>query len=125
MRFDGKIVVVTGGASGIGLATCQQFAKAGAQVVLTDIDAKKAAVKVEEITAAGGKAVFLELDITNPASVEAALAAAFLGAALRFGLVSAGASTAAGSYWAAWLAVGGLALIGPVVGLPSAPNWRT
>ncbi|MFA7666256.1 MAG: 3-oxoacyl-ACP reductase family protein [Burkholderiaceae bacterium] len=72
MNFDGKIVIVTGGASGIGLATCQQFAKAGAQVVLTDVDAKKGASGAEEIVAAGGKAVFVELDITNPASAEAA-----------------------------------------------------
>lgn len=72
MRFDEKVVVVTGGASGIGLATCQQFAKAGAQVILTDIDAKKGTAGAEEIIATGGKAVFLELDITNPASAEAA-----------------------------------------------------
>ncbi len=72
MRFDEKIVLVTGGASGIGLATCEQFARAGAQVVLTDVDSNKGSAAAEKIGADGGKAAFVEMDITSPASIEAA-----------------------------------------------------
>lgn len=72
MRFDGKTVLVTGGASGIGLATCQEFAKAGAHVILTDINRQQGIAAVEQITASGGKASFIALDITDETSVEAA-----------------------------------------------------
>jgi 2-hydroxycyclohexanecarboxyl-CoA dehydrogenase len=74
MRFDGKIVLVTGGASGIGLAVCQEFAAAGARVVVTDIDAERGADAAGRINAGGGQATFLRLDVTDEASVAAGLA---------------------------------------------------
>jgi 2-hydroxycyclohexanecarboxyl-CoA dehydrogenase len=74
MRFDGKIVLVTGGASGIGLAVCQEFATVGARVIVTDIDSERGAGAAERINAGGGQAAFLKLDVTDEASVAAALA---------------------------------------------------
>ena len=53
MRFDGKAVIVTGGTSGIGLATALRFAAEGANVVVADHDAAKAAQAVEQLHAAG------------------------------------------------------------------------
>jgi len=64
MRLQGKISVVTGGASGIGRATAVSFAREGATVVIVDIDEKKATGVVEEIKQAGGNALALQADIT-------------------------------------------------------------
>lgn len=72
MRFDGKFVLVTGGASGIGLATCQEFARQGAHVIVTDLDPVKGQAAAEGIKAEGQSAQFIAMDITSDASVEAA-----------------------------------------------------
>lgn len=55
MQFDGKVALVTGGATGIGQAAALAFARAGAAVVIGDTDAR-AAGTVEDIRAAGGRA---------------------------------------------------------------------
>jgi 2-hydroxycyclohexanecarboxyl-CoA dehydrogenase len=73
MRFDDKIVLVTGGASGIGLATCQAFAAAGAHVIVSDIDATRGAGALREVSADGGRASFLQLDVTDEASIALAM----------------------------------------------------
>lgn len=49
LRFKDKVVIVTGGNSGIGRATCLKFAKQGAKVVMSDIDEKGAISLSEEI----------------------------------------------------------------------------
>lgn len=64
MRFAGKSVIVTGAASGIGLATAQTFAREGAKVVLADIDGQKA-VKAAE--ALGGLGV--KCDVSSEAEI--------------------------------------------------------
>lgn len=69
MKFDGKIVLVTGGASGIGLATCRSFAVAGGTVVLTDIDAARGEAAANAIAAEGGRATFRQLDVTDAQAV--------------------------------------------------------
>ena len=71
MNFDGKTVLATGGASGIGQATCQAFAKAGARVVLTDLNPTGGESAAAAIRAAGGDCRFLQLDITDRAAAEA------------------------------------------------------
>lgn len=57
MSLDGKVAIVTGSGSGLGLAYAQELAKRGAAVVINDIDAETAQSAVESITTAGGRAV--------------------------------------------------------------------
>ncbi|BAJ33157.1 MULTISPECIES: SDR family oxidoreductase [Kitasatospora] len=57
MDLNGKVAVVTGGGRGLGLAYAKALAAAGAAVVVNDLDAEAAAGAVEEIGAAGGRAV--------------------------------------------------------------------
>lgn len=70
MHIDGKTAVVTGAASGIGLATAQALAKAGAHVFLGDINEDNGQTAAEQIRADGGSAEFLRLDVTDPESIE-------------------------------------------------------
>lgn len=67
--FTGKVAVITGGATGIGRATAVEFAKAGAKVVVGDID-DRAAETVQIITDANGTAEFVKTDVTDDASVK-------------------------------------------------------
>ena len=74
----GKVALVTGAASGMGRATAHLFADEGAHVAVTDLDAAKVQVVVNEITAAGGSAAGWTLDVSNDADrwrVVAAIAA--------------------------------------------------
>ena len=71
-RLDGKTAIVTGAASGIGLAITSTFAENGAHVFALDRDFKAAATAVEKIRAAGGIASALECDVAIADSVEAA-----------------------------------------------------
>lgn len=65
-RLDGKTALVTGGASGIGEATCRTFSEAGAQVVIADINAGQA----EQLRGQLPDALAIGCDITDEASVE-------------------------------------------------------
>ena len=71
LDFSGKVALVTGAASGMGLATAQAFAEAGAAVVLADFkeDAVKAAA--EKLVAAGHKALAVRCDVSDDAQVAA------------------------------------------------------
>lgn len=80
-RLEGKVAIVTGGASGIGAATCRLFAREGALVVVTDVDEPGGQAVADGIVAAGGEATFLRLDVTREEDWIAAAAAV----ALRFG----------------------------------------
>ena len=64
-KVNGKVVVVTGGTSGIGEATAYKLAEAGAQVVVVARDPEKAAPVLEKIKAAGGKAKFVSCDLSS------------------------------------------------------------
>ena len=74
MTFADKAVLVTGGATGIGRAACVAFARAGAQVMIGDKDAR-AEETVAIIAQSGGEARFVPTDVTDPAAVEALVAA--------------------------------------------------
>src|SRR5258705_12592854 len=73
-RLDGKIAIVTGAGSGIGLEIASTFAQGGAGVFALDRDFKAASGAVERIRAAGGAASALECDVAVAASVQSAFA---------------------------------------------------
>lgn len=75
-RIENKVAVVTGGADGIGKATCVRFAKEGAAVVIADVNTELGRKTAAEITAAGGKAQFVETDVANEQSIVTMVAAA-------------------------------------------------
>src|SRR5260221_563100 len=64
-KVKDKVVVVTGGTSGIGEATAYKLAEAGAQVVVVARDPEKAGPVLEKIKAAGGKAKFVSCDLSS------------------------------------------------------------
>lgn len=70
MRFKEKSVIVTGGASGIGRAIAEQFAQEGARVVVADINRESTQDTVEAISARGGYALPVNVDVSNPKSVQ-------------------------------------------------------
>ncbi len=72
MRLERKIALVTGGASGIGRATAELFAREGAQVAVADYNADGRDT-VQSIQAAGGKAVYLAVDVSDSAQVTRAV----------------------------------------------------
>src|SRR4051812_25204827 len=72
--FDGKVALVTGGASGIGRVAAQAFAREGASVLISDVEVEGTRETVRLITDAGGKAVFTKTDVTQPFEVKAMLA---------------------------------------------------
>ena len=71
-RFDGKVVLITGGASGIGLAAAHAFAREGASVVVADIEG--AGEAAEAIRAQGGNASAVRADVTGFAACQAMVA---------------------------------------------------
>jgi len=74
-RFGGKVVLITGAASGIGRATAQLFAADGAMVGCSDIAEEGLAKTVQVITQAGGQAIALAGNVADPDSAEATVAA--------------------------------------------------
>ncbi|GAA2245063.1 oxidoreductase [Streptomyces ruber] len=72
-EFAGRTVLVTGGASGIGLATVRRLAAGGGHVVVADYNAQGAEQVAAELTEQGLSAAGVALDVTDAASVEAAV----------------------------------------------------
>jgi NAD(P)-dependent dehydrogenase (short-subunit alcohol dehydrogenase family) len=64
-NFENKVALVTGAASGMGLATAQAFAKAGAAVALADVNAGAVRAAAEALAAAGHKAIGIRCDVAN------------------------------------------------------------
>lgn len=79
--FSGKTALVTGAAAGIGLSVAENFAQAGANAVLVDIDSKAGAVQAQRLEAEGRFAFFVEADVTDDGQVAAAIESAIA----RFG----------------------------------------
>jgi len=72
--FDGKVILVTGGTSGLGAATARLLAARGARVALTGRRAAQGEAIAGEIAAAGGEALFIRADVTVAADCDAMVA---------------------------------------------------
>jgi NAD(P)-dependent dehydrogenase (short-subunit alcohol dehydrogenase family) len=70
LTLSNKTAVITGAASGIGRAIAVRFAAAGARVVLADLDEERGHRVEEEIRAAGGDALFVKVDVSEPTQIE-------------------------------------------------------
>lgn len=94
-RLERKTAFITGAGSGIGRATAELFARAGALVGVADVNVAEAAVTRETIRAAGGQAEVYELDVANPEAVREAIAA-FVAATGSIGILVNNAGIVAG-----------------------------
>ena len=74
MKLNGKVVVITGGGSGIGGVASRIFAGYGAKVVILELNPVCGKQTEEEINAAGGEARFIQTDVSNLEAVKAAFA---------------------------------------------------
>ncbi len=84
MRLQGKVALITGGASGMGRVASLLFAAEGAGVVLTDLNDELGEATASEIAEAGGQALYVHADVSREADAEA-----MVGAAVdRFGKLS-------------------------------------
>jgi NAD(P)-dependent dehydrogenase (short-subunit alcohol dehydrogenase family) len=72
-QLDGKVALVTGGASGIGRATALAFAREGARLVIADMHAEGGQQTVHIIQENGGAAIFVQVDVSQAIAVEAML----------------------------------------------------
>lgn len=70
-NLQGKVAIVTGGSSGIGLATVKSFVEKGAKVILSDINVEDGKRHVEEIRKEGGDVQFFEANVAEESAVQA------------------------------------------------------
>src|SRR4026208_322799 len=75
-RVEGKVALVTGGASGIGRATALTFAREGAKLVIADTNDEGGHQTVHMITENGGEAIFVKTDVSQAVEVQALIAQA-------------------------------------------------
>lgn len=69
--FQGKVAVVTGAASGIGLGTTERFLEEGMKVVMADVEQARLDREVERLSSAGGDVLGVRCDVRDPAEVDA------------------------------------------------------
>jgi len=70
MHFKDQTTIVTGSGAGIGRATAMEFAKAGANVIVSDINIDQGKTVAEEIKANGGQAIFIKCDVSDEGDVQ-------------------------------------------------------
>src|SRR5499425_3434098 len=75
-RLEGKVALVTGGASGIGRATALTFAREGAKLVIADMNDEGGHQTVHMITEQGGEAIFVRTDVSQAVEVQALISQA-------------------------------------------------
>ena len=75
-RLEGKVALVTGGASGIGRATALTFAREGAKLVIADMNADGGQQTVHRIAEQGGEAIFVRTDVSQAVEVQALISQA-------------------------------------------------
>jgi 3-oxoacyl-[acyl-carrier protein] reductase len=83
MRLPNKVALVTGAGSGIGRATAALFAREGAKLVLADLSEEAGQITLDEVTAAGGEAIFVKADVSNGDDVKRTID----GCVARFGRI--------------------------------------
>lgn len=71
MRLDNQVAIITGGASGIGLATALTFAAEGARIVVADVQAGQSETAADQVRALGRPALAIGVDVTDPEAVQA------------------------------------------------------
>lgn len=76
LHLTGRMAVITGAGMGIGQAIARRFAEAGAAVVVADLDEQAATDTANDLTAAGGKAIAVNVDVSNEGEVGALFDAA-------------------------------------------------
>ena len=107
MQLQDKVAIITGSASGIGKEIALEYAKEGAKVVIADLSIAAAQATADEINAGGGKAMAVEMNVTDEAAVDAGVAKVVE----QFGGVDVLISNA------------GIQIISPLVDL-SLENWK-
>ena len=120
MELEGKTAVITGGASGIGLATAKRFAAAKANLVLGDIEEAPLAKAVEGLRADGAHVIGVATDVTKEEDVIALREAAlkeFSGAHVVFNNAGVAAGAAIGTPTSVWKWVLDVDLLGVVYGV--------
>ena len=75
MRLEGKVAFISGGARGMGAAEARLFAREGASVAIGDVLEEEGRRVVEQISEAGGRAIFVPLDVTSEDQWSSAIAA--------------------------------------------------
>ncbi len=75
MRLESKVALISGGARGMGAVEARLFAREGASVAVGDVLEEEGRKVVEQITEAGGRAIFLPLDVTSESQWQSAVAA--------------------------------------------------
>lgn len=75
-QFEGKVAIVTGAASGIGATTAEMYARDGARVVVSDVNEEGGQATVGRIESAGGEAIFVRTDVSDPQACEELVARA-------------------------------------------------
>jgi 3alpha(or 20beta)-hydroxysteroid dehydrogenase len=84
-RFEGKVVVITGAAGGIGLAAAERFASEGAKIVAVDLGSSDLGAVEERVRGAGSEALTVGADVSKASEVEAYVRAA----TAKFGRIDA------------------------------------
>lgn len=92
-KLDGKVAFITGAGAGIARASARQFVREGARVALVELNRESGQAAQEELTAAGGEALFIPTDVTDDDSVKQAVAATIA----RFGRLDVLMNCAGGS----------------------------
>ena len=76
MRFDNKVILITGATSGIGAAAARRFGAAGGRLVISGRNSERGAAVADEIAAAGGEAHFIAAELGDSAACNQLVAAA-------------------------------------------------